>query len=196
MLNILLTGVGGQGTVLAAKVLAQAALEKDWKVRTAETIGMAQRGGNVVSHVRIGNKGEQVHAPLVSRGTADLVIAFEPAEAARVLPYLAPEGTLVFATTAIQPVTAALSKDPYRASDVVANMERALAGTQAKLVNDKALTKAAGSLKVLNSLLLAKALQTGCVPIDLDDLRAAVTSCVKPRFVDMNLQAIDVAVKE
>ena len=70
MLNILLTGVGGQGTVLAAKVLAQAALEKGWKVRTAETIGMAQRGGNVVSHVRIGNKGEQVHAPLVSRGTA------------------------------------------------------------------------------------------------------------------------------
>ena len=198
MLNILLTGVGGQGTVLAAKVLAQAALEKGWKVRTAETIGMAQRGGNVVSHVRIGNKGEQVHAPLISLGTADLVIAFEPAEAARVLPYLAPEGTLVFAATAIQPVTAALSKDPYRASDVVANMERALAGTQAKLVpvDDKALTKAAGSLKVLNSLLLAKALQTGCVPIDLDDLRAAVTSCVKPRFVDMNLQAIDVAVKE
>lgn len=198
MLNILLTGVGGQGTVLAAKVLAQAALEKGWKVRTAETIGMAQRGGNVVSHVRIGNKGEQVHAPLVSRGTADLVIAFEPAEAARVLPYLAPEGTLVFATTAIQPVTAALSKDPYRASDVIANMERALAGTQAKLVpvDDAALTKAAGSLKVLNSLLLAKALQTGCVPIDLDDLRAAVTSCVKPRFVDMNLQAIDAAVKE
>ena len=67
MLNILLTGVGGQGTVLAAKVLAQAALEKGWQVRTAETIGMAQRGGNVVSHVRIGNKGEQVHAPLVSR---------------------------------------------------------------------------------------------------------------------------------
>lgn len=74
MLNILLTGVGGQGTVLAAKVLAQAALEKGWQVRTAETIGMAQRGGNVVSHVRIGNKGEQVLAPLVSRGTADLII--------------------------------------------------------------------------------------------------------------------------
>ena len=194
MLNILLTGVGGQGTVLAAKVLAQAALEKGWQVRTAETIGMAQRGGNVVSHVRIGNKGEQVHAPLVSRGTADLIIAFEPAEAARVLPYLAPAGTLVFATTAVQPVTAALSKNPYRASDVIANME----GTQAKLVpvDDAALTKVAGSRKVLNSLLLAKALQTGCVPIDVEDLRAAIAACVKPRFVDMNLQAINVAVGE
>uniref|UniRef100_UPI00261EAB1B 2-oxoacid:acceptor oxidoreductase family protein n=1 Tax=uncultured Senegalimassilia sp. TaxID=1714350 RepID=UPI00261EAB1B len=172
--------------------------EKGWQVRTAETIGMAQRGGNVVSHVRIGNKGEQVHAPLVSRGTADLIIAFEPAEAARVLPFLAPTGTLVFATTAVQPVTAALSKNPYRACDVIANMERALTDTQAKLVpvDDAALTKAAGSRKVLNSLLLAKALQTGCVPIDVEDLRAAIAACVKPRFVDMNLQAINVAVGE
>ena len=83
MLNILLTGVGGQGTVLAAKVLAQAALEKGWQVRTAETIGMAQRGGNVVSHVRMGDAGEEVFAPLLAEGTADLVIAFEPAEQLR-----------------------------------------------------------------------------------------------------------------
>ncbi len=195
MLNILLTGVGGQGTVLAAKVLAQAALEKGWQVRTAETIGMAQRGGNVVSHVRIGNGGEEVCAPLVSRGTADLIIAFEPAEAARVLPYLAPGGTLLSATTAVQPVTAALSKDPYRADDVVGGIERALADAPATFipVDDAALTAAAGSRKVLNCLLLAKALETGCVPIGIDDLRHAIAACVKPRFVDMNLAAIDVA---
>ena len=195
MLNILLTGVGGQGTVLAAKVLAQAALEKGWQVRTAETIGMAQRGGNVVSHVRIGNGGEEVHAPLVSHGTADLIIAFEPAEAARVLPYLAPAGTLISATTAVQPVTAALSKDPYRATDVVSGIERTLTDAPATFipVDDAALTRAAGSRKVLNCLLLAKALETGCVPIDIDDLRRAIAACVKPRFVDMNLAAIDVA---
>ena len=198
MRNVLLAGVGGQGTVLAAKVLAQAAQETGWQVRTAETIGMAQRGGNVVSHVRMGDGGEEVLAPLLAHGTADLVVAFEPAEAARVVPFLAPGGTLVTATTALQPVTAALSKNPYRASDVIANMERALAGTQANLVpvDDAALTKAAGSRKVLNSLLLAKALQTGCVPIDVEDLRAAIAACVKPRFVDMNLQAINVAVGE
>ena len=197
MLNILLTGVGGQGTVLAAKVLAQAALEKGWQVRTAETIGMAQRGGNVVSHVRIGNNGEKVHAPLVSRGTADLVIAFEPAEAARVLPYVAPTATLVTATTAVQPVTAALSKNPYRAADVVSNIARALEGTQVTFVpvNDAELVKAAGSRKVLNSLLLAKALQTGCVPVSVDDLRCAIAACVKPKLVDMNLRAIDIALK-
>ena len=195
MLNILLTGVGGQGTVLAAKVLAQAALEKGWRVRTAETIGMAQRGGNVVSHVRIGNGGEEVHAPLVSRGTADLIIAFEPAEAARVLPYLAPAGTLISATTAVQPVTAALSKKPYRATDVIGGIEHTLADTPATFIpiDDAALTRAAGSRKVLNCLLLAKALETGCVPIGLDDLRHAIAACVKPRFVDMNLAAIDVA---
>ena len=88
MRNVLLTGVGGQGTVLAAKVLAQAARAKGWQVRTAETIGMAQRGGSVVSHVRMGDNGEEVIAPLVAKGTADMIIAFEPAEAARVLPYL------------------------------------------------------------------------------------------------------------
>ena len=63
MINVMLTGVGGQGTVLAAKVLAQAAQEKGWHVRTAETIGMAQRGGSVVSHVRMGDAGEEVYSP-------------------------------------------------------------------------------------------------------------------------------------
>ena len=85
MLNILLTGVGGQGTVLAAKVLAQAALEKGWQVRTAETIGMAQRGGSVVSHVRYGS---QIETPLIPEHSADVMIAFEPAEAVRCLRYL------------------------------------------------------------------------------------------------------------
>ena len=119
MLEILLTGVGGQGTVLAAKVLAQAALQKGWQVRTAETIGMAQRGGSVVSHVRMGTQGEPVYGPLVAKRCADVIIAFEPAEAVRVLPYLAPEGRVVTACTAIQPVSAALSKHPYRAQDAL-----------------------------------------------------------------------------
>ena len=102
MIDILLAGVGGQGTVLAAKVLAQAAQSKGWQVRTAETIGMAQRGGNVTSHVRMGSGGEEVFSPLITPGTADIVIALEPGEAARALPFLAPGGVLVTATTAIQ----------------------------------------------------------------------------------------------
>lgn len=194
MRNVLLAGVGGQGTVLAAKVLAQAAQEKGWQVRTAETIGMAQRGGNVVSHVRMGDDGEEVFAPLVAQGTADLVIAFEPAEAARVLPYLAPDGVLVTATTAVQPVTAALSERPYRAADIVARIEAQLANTASTFVavDDAALTDRVGSRKVLNTLLLASALAAGHIPLDLDDLRRAIEACVKPQFVALNLAAIDV----
>lgn len=195
MRNVMLTGVGGQGTVLAAKVLAQAAQDKGWQVRTAETIGMAQRGGNVVSHVRMGDAGEEVFAPLLAEGTADLVIAFEPAEAARVLPFLAPGGLLVTATTAIQPVTAALSDRPYRADDVLARIERWLAGSNAGsrfvAVDDAALTAAAGGRKVLNTVLLASALREGAIPLDLDDLRRALEECVKPRFVALNLAAVD-----
>ncbi len=195
MLNVLLSGVGGQGTVLAAKILAQAAEQKGWQVRTAETIGMAQRGGNVVSHVRMGDGGEEVLAPLLAKGTADMIIAFEPAEAARVLPYLAPDGVLVTATTPIQPVTAALAAQPYRASAIVSQIEAHTAATQKTFiaVDDAALTERVGSRKVLNTVLLASALATGRIPLDLDDLRRAVEACVKPKFVALNLAAIDAA---
>ena len=196
MLDVLLAGVGGQGTVLAAKVLAQAAQDKGWQVRTAETIGMAQRGGNVTSHVRMGNGGEEVFAPLLAHGTADLVIAFEPGEAARVLPFLAPNGVLVTATTPIQPVTAALSSAPYRADRVMQRLEAQLAGTEASFVavDDAALVRTIGSRKVLNTLLLARALAAGHVPLDVDDLRHAIEVCVKPAFVQLNLAAIEAAV--
>ena len=196
MLDGLLAGVGGQGTVLAAKVLAQAAQDKGWQVRTAETIGMAQRGGNVTSHVRMGNGGEEVFAPLLAHGTADLVIAFEPGEAARVLSFLAPNGVLVTATTPIQPVTAALSSVPYRADRVVQRLEAQLAGKEASFVavDDAALVRTVGSRKVLNTLLLARALAAGHVPLDVDDLRHAIEVCVKPAFVQLNLAAIEAAV--
>ena len=196
MRNVLLTGVGGQGTVLAAKVLAQAAQAKGWQVRTAETIGMAQRGGSVVSHVRMGDNGEEVIAPLVAKGTADMIIAFEPAEAARVLPYLAPDGVMVSATTSIQPITAALSSEPYLAKATVTSLEKRLnvrAGEPARfvLVDDEAVLSQVGNRKALNTVLLAFALKTGHLPLSLDDLRDAIRTCVKPRFVELNLAAID-----
>lgn len=195
MLNILLTGVGGQGTVLAAKVLAQAAQDKGWQVRTAETIGMAQRGGTVVSHVRMGNAGEEVLAPLIAEHTADLVIAFEPAEAARALSYLKPGGTLVTATTAVQPVTAALSKDPYKAEAVISSLEQALSASEATFVavDDKALISEIGNAKVLNTILLAKAIESAHIDLSINDLRSAIMACVKPAFVDLNLRAISAA---
>ena len=202
MINILLAGVGGQGTVLAAKVLAGAAQARGWQVRTAETIGMAQRGGNVTSHVRMGSEGEEVFSSLITPGTADMVIALEPGEAARALPYLAPGGVLVTATTAIQPVTAALASQPYRADDVVAALVDALQAAENRPtplfvpVDDEALVRelGAGSRKSLNMMLLAVAVAQGRIPLTLDEVKQSVAACVKPQFTAMNLAAIDHAV--
>lgn len=219
MVNILLTGVGGQGTVLAAKVLAMAAAAKGWQVRTAETIGMAQRGGSVVSHVRMGNNGEDVHAPLVTHGTANLIIAFEPGEAARCLDYLAPGGVVVTATTTVEPVAAALGSVPYRSNDLIegikltfyndvanriATSSDTFANTRGQArragsphrrliaVDDMAVTDALGdNRKVLNSVLLGAAVAEYCMPISTDDLKGAVMACVRPQFAQMNLDAID-----
>lgn len=207
MINVILAGVGGQGTVLAAKVLAAAAAMRGWQVRTAETIGMAQRGGSVISHVRIADRGEEIHAPLITRGTANLIIAFEPGEAARALPYLARSGTVVSATTPIEPVSMSLKTGSYDASEIMDNIqlslynamaksiatERGKTSTQAKLVSvdDEAiLQKLGGNRKVLNSLMLAEAVKANCLPITLEELAQAVAACVKPEFVDINLAVI------
>lgn len=116
MTNCILAGVGGQGTVLASKIIAQSAMAKGWKARTAETIGMAQRGGCVVSHVRFGG---EVYSPMVPLHMADVIIGFEPAEAVRCLPYLKPEGTVVVNRQAVMPVTASLSGFDYQAQTML-----------------------------------------------------------------------------
>lgn len=196
MINVMLTGVGGQGTVLASKILAQAAQDKGWHVRTAETIGMAQRGGSVVSHVRMGNVGEEVHSPLIARGTADMIIAFEPGEGARMLPFLAPHGMVVTAATGIPAVSSALGQNPYKGAQAIVALSDAFAEAPERLVvvPDVALLKRVGNRKVLNTVLLASAIAADFLPLTLDDLYGAVEVCVKPEFVDLNLQAIDATV--
>ena len=196
MINILLVGVGGQGTVLAAKVLAQAAQSKGWQVRTAETIGMAQRGGSVVSHVRMGSDGEEVYAPLIAPETVDAIIAFEPGEAVRSLRYLKKMGTVVTATAVVQPVTTALSTKPYRFEDMIAALRGALAesGGKLELVDAAPVLDALGNRRALNTVLLASAVACGAVPLSADELKKAIRACVKPRFVEMNLAAVDAVI--
>lgn len=213
MTNILIAGVGGQGTVLAAKLLATAATNKGWQVRTAETIGMAQRGGSVVSHVRMGDGGEEVLAPLITRGTADLIIGFEPGEAARALPYLARDGLVVTATTTVQPVTSALSGEPYDAQEILNTMQTLLYNEAVRMrtsgrrraardgevrvpelvcVNDEAVLRRLGaSRRMLNTVLLAVALAKGRVPLTVDDLREAIPQVIKPQHVAANLRATE-----
>lgn len=189
MVNVVLTGIGGQGTVLAAKILAQAAKNRGWHVRTAETIGMSQRGGSVVSHVRMGDAGETVASPLVSKGQADMLIAFEPGEAARMLPVLDRHGVLVTASRVIQPVTASLSKNIYAAAPVIESLKRRTGRTI--IVDEAPLIAEVGNPKTLNIILLSVAVSTGVLGISGEEFRVAVGECVKPRFVDMNRAAID-----
>ncbi len=193
MLNIMITGVGGQGTVLAAKLLAQAAETRNWRARTAETIGMAQRGGSVVSHVRLANQDEpRIDATLIAHGEADLIIAFEPAEAVRCLGYLRPGGALVSATSSVQPVTAALSRDAYSSKPFLEYLRQTV--PNCLLVDDTALIKQIGSPKALNVALLASAVAISDLGFTVEELRAAMHASVRSQFVALNDRAIDVAV--
>jgi len=146
--------------------------------------------------VRMGNDGEEVFSPLIAEETADMIIAFEPAEGARVLPYLSTDGVLVTAETAIQPVTAALATNPYRGSDVIDRLYSMFEAGSNRLVvvPDEWVLAQLGNRKALNTVLLASAIATERLPLSIDDLRAAIKACVKPQFVDMNLEAIDIAV--
>ena len=188
MKNVVLTGIGGQGTVLAAKILAQAAQARGWHVRTAETIGMAQRGGSVTSHVRMGNEGEHVASPLVGAAAADMLIAFEPGEAARMLGLLSAH------------VTASLSKTVYAAAPVLEALEKREGATV--VVDESALLELVGNSKALNIVLLTVAISqrdaqgNPLLGISLDEFKEAIRVCVKPKFVDMNLAAVDVVCKE
>ena len=112
------------------------------------------------------------------------------------LPFLSPEGALVSATTAIQPVTAALSSDPYRGAQIIERLFSTFDAASGRLtvVPDEAILKRVGSRKALNIVLLASAVDTGRIPLTLDELRAAIEACVKPEFVELNLKAVDAAV--
>lgn len=108
--NIALVGVGGQGIILAGKVLAKAAVNAGFDVKLAEIHGMAQRGGSVITQVRFG---EQVFAPTFGNGTADYLVAFERLEALRHLPLLAEQGVLLLSDTLLQPITTATGMAAY-----------------------------------------------------------------------------------
>ena len=108
--NIVLCGVGGQGTVLASKLISAAAMAEDLPVMSAETIGMAQRGGSVFSHLRIG---DDIYSPMIAKGTADIILGFEPGETVRMLPYLKPDGQVIVSSREVMPVTASLTGGSY-----------------------------------------------------------------------------------
>ena len=187
--SIVLCGVGGQGTILASKLLAAAAMAKGLPVKTAETIGMAQRGGSVFSHVRIGHG---VASPLIGRGRADLIIAFEPAEAVRQLPYLREGGTVVVSTRPIIPVSATIGGPAYDLAAVMAYL-RERVGEKLVVVDADAAAEALGSAKCLNVVLLGAAVRTGVLALTADDVRSAIAARLPERFHELNFRALDYA---
>ena len=189
MRNILLAGVGGQGTVLASRLIAGAAIARGDIAHTAETIGMAQRGGCVVSHVRVG---ADAHSPLIPRGAADVIIGFEPAEAVRALPYLKEGGTVVVCSTAVKPVTDALSPTSYEGEPMVAFLQTH--ADRVIVVDGEAVVAGCGSAKALNIALLGAAAAAGVLGITPTEL-AEVVEGLNPRFREANRKALELGVE-
>ena len=185
MFNILLCGVGGQGTVLASKMLANCAVNRGETAHTAETIGMAQRGGSVVSHVRIGS---DAFSPLIPKGCADTVIAFEPAECVRVLPYLKSGGRILVNTLPVKPTTDTLAKTSYDAQQMLAFLKEQ--GVDYRPVDGAAIIRALGGAKSLNVALLGAASAMGMVPCSLDEMETVIRTAMKPQFCEQNLKAL------
>lgn len=188
--NIMLAGVGGQGTVLASKLIAQSAMNRGQNARTAETIGMAQRGGCVVSHVRIG---EELHSPMIPQGSADLLIGFEPAEAVRCLPYLKKGGTVVVSSKAIKPVTASLSGLDYNGAEMLAFLKQQV--EKLIVVDGEGICAQCGSAKVLNVALLGAAAASGVLGLTLEQLLETIRQRIPERFLDSNLKALSAGAK-
>lgn len=177
--NYIIAGVGGQGTVLASKLIAVAAMSRGFGVRTTETIGMAQRGGSVFGHVRIGDGS---FSPMAPPGKAHAIIGFEPAEAARQLGYLSEKGTLIVCDGAVIPVADAKSANPYDASAV---MEFILTKrADAVVISGRPIREYFA--KALNVALLGAAARCGIFPFETEALIEAISEMKRYREENLN----------
>lgn len=184
--SVILCGVGGQGTVLASKLISYAAMAKGETVKSAETIGMAQRGGSVTSHVRIG---EGVFSPLIPKGKADVMIAFEPAEAVRDLSYLKDGGVVVVSQKAVKPVTASLAAKQYEAEEMLSYLEKKV--ERLIIVDGDLAAEKLGSSKALNVVLLGAAIACNEIDISMEEIRAAIIESVPEKFYELNFKALE-----
>ena len=163
--SIVIAGVGGQGTLLASRILAEAAQAKGLFVRTSETIGMAQRGGSVSSHLRIDAR--EV-SPIIPARHADVLLAFEPAEAVRMIPKLKSTAQCVVNTDEIIPTNVALGKGVYLGGEYLATMKRLY--PDALFLGGAALALEAGDIRTLNVVILGAACGAGKLPFTTEEV--------------------------
>lgn len=180
--NILFVGVGGQGTILASKILTEGLLRYGYDVKMSEVHGMAQRGGSVTTQVRFG---EKVYSPLIEKGTADVIVAFEKSEAARFVEYLKEGGKLVVNDYEIVPVTVLIGDAKYPE-----NVNEALKATGADtlIINAADIATALGNIKAQNVVLLGallKALNLGEI-----NWNEVLETIVPPKAIEINKKAL------
>jgi len=186
--NLIVTGVGGQGSVLASHIVAEAAVKRGFRVRVGETFGAAQRGGKVHSHVRIG---DMVYGPLCPSRSLDVLLGLEPNEALRLALKYANEETLIITNTRPVPsMDANIGADAYPA---VSSLIEALGRISGRVVSFDAteLAMEAGNERTMNVVLLGALAASGRLPFETESLREAVMGRVPPRTVKVNETAFN-----
>ena len=180
--NIMIVGVGGQGTLLASRILGNAILSLGYDVKVSEVHGMSQRGGSVVTYVKYGKK---VYSPIIDKGEADIILAFEQLEALRALPYLKIGGKMIVNTQKINPMPVITGAAAYP--------EQILETLDAKIdltaLDALSIAKNAGNVKAVNVVLMGVMAKNTAIPYEtwVDAVRA----CVPTKFLDANLRAFD-----
>lgn len=181
--NILIVGVGGQGTLLASKLLGAAFVEQGYDVKVSEVHGMSQRGGSVVTYVRYGDK---VYSSLIEKGEADLILSFEQLETARWLPWLKPGGQIITNTQRIDPMPVIMGKAVYPENILPAI---AAEGVKVAAVDAAALAQEAGSVKCTNVVLLGLAARY--LGLDKETWLNILRKTVPPKTVAVNEKAFE-----
>ena len=177
----MIVGVGGQGTLLASKILGRLLLEQGYDVKVSEVHGMSQRGGSVVTYVRFG---EKVYSPIIDKGEADYIVSFEKLEAARWLEYLKPGGQLITNLQETDPMPVITGALAYP-KELIAKMEAL--GVRVDAIDALAMAEEAGSAKAVNLVLMGRLSKYFTIPEE--SWSEAIKACVPAKFLEMNQKA-------
>ena len=181
-LNLLIVGVGGQGTLLASRILGTVALKMNFDVKVSEVHGMSQRGGSVVTYVKFGDK---VYSPLIEKGEADLIVAFEELEALRWIDYLTKDGKMIINEQEIDPMPVIIGKAKYPENI----MKTLKAGYSVYTLDALKIARQCGTIKAVNIVLLGvMARLTG---IDKQIFLDAINEVVPAKVLEVNLKAFE-----
>jgi len=180
--NSMSVGVGGQGTLLASRILGNTVINEGYDVKVSEVHGMSQRGGSVVTYVKYG---EKVYSPIIDEGEADIILAFEMLEAYRALPYLKKGGTIIANSQNIDPMPVIIG-----AADYPEDIENKIAAkADIKVVDALSLAKEAGNIKAVNVVLIG--IMAKSTDIEYDKWVETIKTTVPAKFLEVNLKAFE-----